>query len=144
MAQYGHWHIDIIPWMRWKSSTTMSPTRTNDSTALGMAYANAAAGVAGAHIEWDAALTDGTWTLTVIYAKGPASGIITASIDGVDLAPTFDAYAAAGTFNQVVQWTGIVVSTAGNKEVKFRADTKNASSSNYGFAPQLINFTRTA
>lgn len=142
MAQYGYWHIDIFPWMNWKSSSTAGSTRTNTSSALGMGYLVTATSI-NQHIEWDVPLTTGTWTLTLIWRSGTGNAIITPSIDGVDLA-TFDGYEAAPVQNKVTQWTGISIITDGIKEIRFRGDSKNASASGYAIQPQLINFTRTA
>ena len=143
MATYSSPHIDIAPWMDWKSSSTLTPARTNSTNALGMGFQDTdAGGVSGKHIEWDVALTAGTWTLTTIYLKQAHGGIATPSLDGVDLA-TFDSYSASLVWNSVAQVTNISVATDGIKELKYRTDTKNASSSDYDLGIIWITLTRT-
>ncbi len=143
MTEYGPHHIDIFPWMKWKASSNYSSiTRVVDSTSLGMGRMTAADGSASKHVEWDVALISGTWTFTLIYTKVNSAGILTPSLDGSDLS-TLDMYNSTNSLNLVQQWTGISISTGGVKELKFRTDTKNASSSNYNLFIQLINFTRT-
>lgn len=144
MATYAPYHVDIAPWMNWKASSTYATmNRTNYSGALGMGYLTAASGGAtGQHMEWDVALTAGTWTLTVVYLKSGSFGIVTPSIDGTDLS-TLDTYVAGTTYNNVNQWTGINIASDGVKELKFRTDSKNAGSAGYNFYPQWITLTRT-
>jgi len=97
--------------------------------------------VTGRYVTYDVALDAGTWTLTVIYQKNTDCGVVTPSLGGSDLS-TVDMYAASAD-DQVSQWTGITVATAGVYELKFRTDSKNASASDYDLMLQLITLTRT-
>lgn len=144
MTAYSPWHIDIAPWAQWKSSSTYTLTRTNHSSYLGMGYLYCdAAGASGKHIEWDVGLGAGTWQLTLIYTKYTNYGILIPSIDGVDLA-SLDCYNSGASTNLANQWSGITVASSGIKELKFRTDTKNASSSDYDLLLQWITLMRTA
>lgn len=144
MAVYGSHLINIIPWMHWKASSTYALSRWNSSQSLSMGYLYAdAAGATGKHVEWDVGLVAGTWRLTLIYIKATSGGIITPSLNGVDLA-TFDDYNSYTTYNNVYQASGIAVASDGVVELKFRSDTKHASSSNYMlYGLQAISLLRT-
>lgn len=143
MATYAPYHVDIALWMDWKSSSTYTITRINNSTHLGMGRLNCdAASATGKHIEWDVALAAGTWTLTLIYCLDNNAGVLTPSIDGTDLS-TIGMYSASFTPNTVAQWTGITIGSAGIKEIKMRTDSKHASSGDYDIYPQWITLTRT-
>lgn len=141
MTTYAPRHVDIWPWTRWKSSTFDSTTRTSDSAALGMAYLQCNATTSGKALTYDVALDAGTWTLNIIRGQGTAQGIITPSLGGTDLS-TYDGY-GAGAPNLVTTITGITVAAAGVYELKFRTDTKNASSSAYNCSFLLITLVRT-
>lgn len=143
MATYAPRHVDIWPWTKWKAHTLDSVTRTNHTGYLGMGYLQHTAAGTGCYVTYDVALDAGTWTLTWIRGSGPAGGIVTVSLGGVDLAPTVDTYSAGGTANLVSQWTGITVATAGVYELKLRTDSKHASSTGYNFASALYALTRT-
>lgn len=141
MATVGPAHIDIVPWGNVKASSA-AVTRQQVSTALTGGDIHAGA-LVNNYMTWDVPLVAGTWTVTVQYAKSSNVGVTTASIDGVDLSPTVDGYAAGASYNNVVQWSGVSVTTPGVKEFKLRADSKNASSSSYFQIVQLITFTNT-
>ena len=142
MTVYGAPLINIMPWTQWKASSTYTMVRYADSAALGTGYQWCQAGtVPSKHIEWDVALIAGTWRLTLIWLRDSASGILTPSLNGVDLA-TLDLY-GSGTFNMVTQWSSIAVAANSVVELKFRTDSKNGASSNYNFVPQGISLLRT-
>lgn len=140
MATIGPAHIDIVGWGNVKAASG-AMTRTQSSAALTGGYSYAAGGAVNNYMTWDVPLIAGTWTVTFIYHAYSDRGIVTASIDGVDLSPTVDQYNVATTPNNVAQWTGVSVATPGVKEFKLRAASKNASASAYYITPQLINFT---
>ena len=142
MATYAPRHVDIWPWTKWKAHTFNAATRTNGSGYLGMAVLDLDANSAtGCYVTYDVALDAGTWTLTVIYQKNTDCGVVTPSLGGSDLS-TVDTYAASAD-DQVAQWTGITVATAGVYELKFRTDSKHGSSSDYDLMLQLVTLTRT-
>ena len=140
MATIGPAHIDIVGWGNAKAASPNPMTRLQSASMLTGGYTYGASTVNN-YMTWDVPLVAGTWTVTVIYATENNRGVITGSIDGVDLSPTVDAYSAGATSNVVTQWTGVSVASSGVKEFKLRAASKNASSSAYYIAPHLINFT---
>lgn len=143
MAFIGPAHIDIIPWNNYKAVSGFTPARTQSSAALTGGALTGSSSTAGNYVTWDVPLMAGTWTVTLLYSKSTAAGVITASLDGVDLSGTVDGYNGSTTYSNVNQWTGVSVATGGVKEFKLRCDTKNGSSSSYYPRPQLITFTNT-
>jgi len=141
MATVGPAHIDIVPWGNVKA-TSGGMTRGQSSVYLTGGIAASAATVDN-YMAWDVPLVAGTWTVTIGYYKDTNKGVITASLDGVDLSPTVDGYAAASSFNTVAQWTGVSVASGGVKEFRLRSASKNASSSAYGVSVSYITFTNT-
>lgn len=141
MATIGPAHIDIVPWGNVKA-TSGGMTRGQSSVYLTGGIAASAATVDN-YMAWDVPLVAGTWTVTIGYYKDTNKGVITASLDGVDLSPTVDGYAAASSFNTVAQWTGVSVASGGVKEFRLRSASKNASSSAYGVSVSYITFTNT-
>jgi len=142
MATVGPAHIDIVGWGNVKAAST-SLNRVQSASFLTGGSGQVTGSALNNYYTWDVPLIAGTWTITVIYDKDTNGPITTASLDGVDLSPTVDAYAASSSYNNVVQWTGISVATGGIKEFKLRADSKNASSSGYVQRHHLITFTNT-
>lgn len=144
MATVAPYHIDINPWLGWNSMTFGgSNVRPNRTTSLGMAYMGFRANsVTGCYVTWDVPMAAGTWTITYIGLKDNNAGIITPSLDGVDLS-TLDMYSGSNVENFVNQWTGISVATTGIKTLKLRTDSKNASSGNYNIDTIWITLTRT-
>ena len=143
MTTYAPRHVDIWPWTKWKNSTFTTTVRTYDTASLGMGYLQCTSAGSGCYISWDVALDSGTWSLSWIRGGGTAGGIVTASLDAVDLSPTVDHYSGSSLKNQVSQWTGITVASAGVFELKFRTDSKHASSTGYNCAFHLLTLTRT-
>lgn len=95
------------------------------------------------YVEWERVLGAGTWSMRVQHATTSGGGIITPSIDGVDLS-TIDTYSAGSVFTAQTTITGIVIATTGAKLIRFRVNTKNASSSAYDQRIAAVTFTRTA
>lgn len=80
--------------------------------------------------EWNVPMEAGTWTLTVVYMKTPAGGVVTPSIDGTDLT-TFDTKLASGVPDYIYQASGITVTSTGVKALRFRCDSTFATESPY-------------
>ena len=95
------------------------------------------------YAEWQLPMTAGTWRLDGFVLQTTDSGIITASVDGVDLAGTVDLYASS-TGLRLIAWTGIVVSTTGTHNLRLRSNSKNASSSGYRLYVRDFTLSRTA
>lgn len=95
------------------------------------------------YIAWKVHLAAGTWTFRFLFDKTAASGISTVSLGGSTIA-TVDAYNGSTTRNNESTTTGIVVAATGVYELKFLQASKNASSSNYGWYLNAMDFTRTA
>lgn len=140
MTTYAARHVDIWPWTNWYSAVG-TPTRNLDSSALGGGYV-ATAGAQNNEIVWNVPLDAGTWTLTAIYRKMSAYGIATFYLDATSLG-TVDTYAASASNNNVSQITGITVATPAVYALKMKAETKNASASQYFLVMNLLTLTRT-
>lgn len=128
----------------WRTSIT-AYTRPDSATPGGTAWTSGfytTIGTVGQYVEWMVYLTAGTWSMMVSHNKSNNRGICTPSIDGDDLA-TFDAYYPALAYAEAT-YTGIVVGTSGVKAIRFRADSKNASSSAYYLQFIAVEFLRTA
>jgi hypothetical protein len=91
---------------------------------------NAAGGPLNSFLEWREYMTAGAWSFNVLGAKGPDAGILTLSIDGVDVA-TFDMYAVAADPLGRVTVSGLFLADNGFRTVRFRSATKNGASTNY-------------
>jgi hypothetical protein len=93
---------------------------------------------------WEAPLwlAAGTYTITAIMVRNNSYGVVTFSIDGVDLATTFDGYAAAVA---VTTLTITTVPIVGDGQHLFRARvaSKNASSANFFHSHCGFAFDRT-
>lgn len=100
-------------------------------------------GAINGYAEWSVYLGAGTWTMRCIYTTSNNGGIVTPSIAGTDLS-TIDQYTASVTYNSVVSYAGISVASAGAKAVRFRAASKNGSSSGYYIRMSTFSFRRTA
>lgn len=128
---------------------TVIPTAATGSTTLSyqansMYNAQIQGGVAqNNYIEWTVAVAAGTYTMRVLIMKNINSGIITIAIDGgSDLGTSIDGYNASLTTNNATDFTGIAL-TAGLHTVRFKAASKNGSSSNYAMNIQGFSLTRT-
>jgi hypothetical protein len=94
-------------------------------------------------VGWDVVLAAGTWTITLIGIKSTDYGICTVSLDGSSVG-TLDMYAASSTNNNVMSLTGVTVSATGKKRLLLKMATKNASSSAYKAAVNIVSLLRTA
>lgn len=142
MAAYD---LDVVPWSSWDTDGSATPTRVQNSTALGQGYQSQSAATAddGDYIEWYVNLAAGTYTFTTIYILSTNTAIVAFTLDGVSMGATLDTYAASPTFNNVAQRTGITVSTSGVHTLRMTATGKNASSADYSMQMQTFNFVRT-
>ena len=86
-------------------------------------------------------LATGTYKIASLHQQDTTFGICTFLFNGVSQG-TIDAYNAASTVNNYVEITGLAV-TAGLQTIEQKIASKNASSSNYYWAPQTTAFTRT-
>lgn len=122
------------------SSTTASVTSSSGNFYNGIVQAGTAV---NNYMEWSVVVDAGTYTLRTLYAKNTNQAIITISIDGgADLGTSIDTYNATFSANQQSDITGIAL-TAGAHLVRFKAATKNGSSTNYAQALYGFSLTRT-
>jgi len=77
----------------------------------------------------------GTYTIKALYNKGATFGIIGFDIDGVNVA-NFDAWSGAPATNVLGTQAGIVIATAGIKDLDIYVNGKNGSS--HGYISQII------
>jgi len=102
------------------------------------------------HMDFETYLAAGTYTFTLIHSKGSNRGIYTVYIDddtgtpGTTSVGTIDGYNAGTTFNNVDTITSISNTIGGNKRIRIRMNTKNASSSSYYATFSEIGLRRTA
>lgn len=94
-------------------------------------------------INWKLWLTAGTWTMWVTYDKQTNCGINAVTLGGTSIA-TIDGYNGSTTHQNISKTTGIAVASTGVYTLRFLISTKNASSSNYTWLINAIDFTRTA
>lgn len=108
-------------------------------------------------IEWNVALGAGTWTLQLMSRKDASSAILTVALStdassytSVGSSPynasasTIDLYNGSTLYNQQSSLTGITIATTGVYRLRLRAETKNASSSNYAAYLNGLRLWRTA
>lgn len=143
----GPWHIDIRPWASWAALapvTNPAFVREPNVVALGGGWASGAfSNSAAAWIEWDVALTAGTWRVTYIGQHFVNRGIATLTLDGTPIG-TIDNYATGAVENAVTQLAGIVVGTDAVRRLRIATPTKNAASSAYFLNPCHLSLDRTA
>jgi len=134
---------DIIPWGSWDAVSGWTPVRTLNTSYFFAGYLDqtAADADAGDYIEWLVRLTGGTYTLIGIGQSAPDAGIVTYTLDGVTLG-TRDWYSAAPTANGAFAIVGVVIAT-GIHTLRAAVLSKNASSTDFRMAHDLISFNRT-
>ena len=88
-------------------------------------------GDATSYVEWRLPLEAGTWAMEVTHVKADDAGIMTFSLDGVDIAGSVDAYGPAVEQNVRATIAGITVASSGMHTLRVRTDAKNIASSNY-------------
>lgn len=97
----------------------------------------------GDNISYKIYLVPGTYTLVVYFTTAGACAIADVDIDAAEVA-SWDLYSAAETKLVRKIQTGISIDSAGLKTLKFRADGKNASSTDYNVPIEGIMLWRTA
>lgn len=139
---FGNWRYDILPFLG-------AATQTGWSTLVAAAgYLNGgylqSSGTQNDQVGFDVEMSAGTWDFRALFAAYSGSGIITVSIDAVNVG-TIDQYVAGGPAgNTPGAITGVVVAASGKKRVLLKLATKNASSSGYYSFLQLLTIQRTA
>ena len=88
-------------------------------------------------------LAKGTYSLKILGATAANKGIAKIYLDD-DLVATFDLYSPTTIRNVSFTQTGIINSTPGLKSLKFKMESKNASSSGYNINLSQIILYRTA
>ncbi|KKL17910.1 hypothetical protein LCGC14_2480820 [marine sediment metagenome] len=96
----------------------------------------------GDNISYKVFLAAGTYTLDVHTMRNTNMAIIDIDIAGVEVA-SYDAYGTV-LLNVKQKTTGIVIATAGIKDIKVRTDGKNGSSTAYNTHFSSISLWRTA
>lgn len=87
---------------------------------------------ANQYIEFTVNLTQtGTFHVKLRYKTFSTRGIYRLRIDGTDLGPTLDMYAASGSYNNEFDFGTRTFNTTGNKVFRFTVTGKNASSTGY-------------
>jgi hypothetical protein len=94
-------------------------------------------------VTWLVLIAAGTWSFQLIHERDSDRGIYTVSFDGVSVG-TIDGYNAVTSSNTQSAITGIAVAATTVKVVSLKMATKNAASSNFRGAPQLLTFLKTA
>lgn len=143
MAAAAPRRVEIIPWGFYEhkvGSFTFSRFQGSVYLGGGLSYASAGSAV-NDEIGWVVTLDAGTWALDLIHAPFTDRAIYTLKLDSTTIG-TIDGYGTS-SYNVVSTVTGITVSTAGQYTLKSVHASKNASSSGYNFAFQLIVLRRT-
>lgn len=104
---------------------------------------NVASSNDGDNITYKVYLPAGTYKLWFIANKGTTKGILDIDIAGTEVA-SFDCYKASGEANHEFTQDSISIATNGLKDLKFRIDGKNASSTNYATEISGAYLERTA
>jgi hypothetical protein len=92
--------------------------------------------------EYQVTLAAGTYTISAWMVRNNSYGVVTFSIDGVDLATTWEGYAAGVSTTKLVI-TGVVVPTSATHAWRLRSASKHPSSSGYYWAHAGFQFLRT-
>jgi hypothetical protein len=136
--------VDINPILEASHANRWDGVQQNGSAWFG-AYRSSflSGGDQTSSVSWGISLGQGTWDVQLLYEKAPDAGIMSVSIDGVDIG-TVDAYNSSVQVNQEQVLAGASIATAGLHTVAIRLDAKNASSSNYYGYLGWIRLVRTA
>lgn len=139
------WLVNVDVFMTPVASSGMNNVPVVNSSAIYNAYKNNfGSNLIGDSIEYDVALSAGTWTLEIITVTYDSAAIITAYLDGTSVGSTDLFYGPSAQWNTRKQITNIIVTTSGKKRLKLATTGKNASSLGYIFYLMHIQFKRTA
>lgn len=83
----------------------------------------------------------GTYDVSLVIRKSPDSGICQLSIDGINFANQWDAYAAVNSY-QTLNLGTITFSSPGEKSVRFTTTGKNSNSKGFNLVTDTITLTR--
>jgi hypothetical protein len=136
------WLIDINPAMTSIAATNWNTIVYDNSLGVSVRMMESS-GAQNAALGFDVVLGAGTWTIELLYVKGPNCGIITVQFDGVSQG-TIDAYAAAALADSRASLAGLVVATTAKVRLNFLMATKNGSASSYYGRIENIQLRRTA
>lgn len=95
------------------------------------------------YVEYSIPLGWGLWQVDLYTVQTTSAGILSITLDG-NVIGTYDAYKSGSTvYNTLVSMPNIRVAASGNKLLRFRCPTKNASSSAYRLYLTDLILTRT-
>lgn len=114
-----------------------------DAAAIGGGWLYNSSNAQNDEIGWSVDLTQGTWTLALMYRQLGSQAIATVNRDGTSIG-TIDQYAAAQTNNVTTAITGFAVARSGSHTISFKAATRNASATGWFLVIQKIQLRRTA
>lgn len=117
-------------------------SRFNSTTFLGMGYTYHNTPALNDYYEIPLYFDSVTWKCAIIHEESTNDAICSILLDGVSQG-TIDFYASPATQNNYDEITGIAVTTAGAKDFRMSALSKNASSSNYEMAINSWAWIRT-
>lgn len=112
------------------------------SDVLGGSFFNSSA-AQNDSVAYKVLLTQGTWTVKLLYNKNTNSGIATISLGSVSVG-TLDCWAAAINRNNVQTFTGIAIPSTGIYALTYLMATKNASATAFGCGVVAASLLRTA
>jgi len=122
--------VDINPLPGGSRSHLWDGIQINSGSMNNGYRSSAAGGDSTSWLEWDVPLGVGDWSLRVVYTSSHDAGIMTFSLDGIDVG-SVDGYDASIVHNRQATIGNIHVHGAGSHVLKVRLDAKNPASSNY-------------
>lgn len=137
-------HIAVYPYMRASATSgdmVVDPGTTNVAPRWKW---NIDAAGSDAYFEVKVFLQAGAWQMRLAQAfRGPSYGILKLYVDGVDVSHSIDCYNSTFQDRLNLDASGsFTVTTPGVKTLRFRVNTKNASSTNYRAEAQNIGLLR--
>ena len=129
--------VDVNPMPSASRSHLWDAIQINSSSMNNGYRSSATAGNSTSWLEWDVPLAAGDWSLRAIYTSSHDAGIMTFSVDAVDIG-SVDTYDPAIVHNREVTVGVVHVHASGSHVLKVRLDQKNPASSNfYGYLTWL-------
>lgn len=138
----GQGHLTVLPFS-WASKTQGTWVYAGDADQLCDGGITNSSDTDADEIVYKQYLAKGTYTLMVLTTKNTDQGILDVYIDAAEVASE-DLYAGSGSKNHEMRQAGIVVAASGLKDIKFKVDGKNGSSSGYTARLTYFAFYRTA